>query len=303
MNHQDKIGFTAYLQAKNIWQNTIERYVLQIEKVEQWLNARGGSLLTAQKKDVLDYLLFMQNLNLSGSTRQHRLGILSHYYTFLTQNEQIPMNPTTGIKLRGTRKKILPAVLTVEEMEQLLDTHFILKVQNARKEKTNEKGQFLSPKHTHWRNHLILSFCVYQGLNRSDWQALTLDDLDLQKATVHIKAQRQSNTRTLPLHATQIPIIYGYLNEARPHFKLNENLLFNPKFQPHPLIIELKNLYPKFEDFTQLRASIITHWIKTEGLRKAQYKAGHRYISSTESYLNNDLSALQDNLERFHPLK
>ena len=302
MNQQNKIDFTAYLQAKNIWETTIEKYILQIEKFEQWSNARGGSPQTAQKKDILDYLQVLQNRNLSGSTRQHRLGILAHYYTFLYKTDQTFTNPTTGIKLRGTRKKVLPSIITIEEMEELLDTHFLLKVQHTQEKTGNRKGKLEVYRHTPQRNHLILSFCIYQGLNRSEWQELTLDDIDMQKATIHIKAQRKTNARILPLHATQIGMIYMYLNEARPLFNLNNHLLFNPKFQPHPFIIELKNLYPKFEDFTQLRASIITYWIKTEGLRKAQYKAGHRYISSTEQYLANDLESLKEDITRFHPL-
>ncbi|GEM_PF-3189705 len=34
----------------------------------------------------------------------------------------------------------------------------------------------------------------------------------------------------------------------------------------------------------QLRASVIVKWLKMYNLRKAQYLAGHRYISSTEAY-------------------
>jgi integrase/recombinase XerD len=68
------------------------------------------------------------------------------------------------------------------------------------------------------------------------------------------------------------------------------------------LFIQLRNILPKFEDFTQIRASVITNWIKVHGLRKAQYLAGHRYISSTENYLANDFESLQNDLENFHPL-
>lgn len=301
MNEQNKTAFTAYLQAKNNLQSTIEKYIAQIEKIEHWLELhRAKPIDQAEKKDILAYLLHIQKL--SGSTRQHKLGILSHYYTFLYSTEQCAQNPTRGIKLRGTRKTILPSILTVEQMEELLDTHFVLNVQHAGTQKNNEKGQFLTSKHVHLRNHLILSFCVYQGLTRAEWQALKLEDVNLQKATLHIQAGRQTNARTLPLHATQIGIIYAYLNESRPHFNLTENQLLNPKFQTHRFMGELRKIYPNFKELTQLRASIITHWIKTEGLRKAQYKAGHRYISSTEKYQANDLDSLKDDITRFHPI-
>ena len=84
-------------------------------------------------------------------------------------------------------------------------------------------------------------------------------------------------------------------------FKENGNLINSvPDLQK--LIASTKKIYPKFTDFKQLRASIITHWIQTEGLRKAQYKAGHKYISSTEEYIANDFESLKNDINRFHPL-
>ncbi len=79
-------------------------------------------------------------------------------------------------------------------------------------------------------------------------------------------------------------------------------LLFTSTPELQKWATKLRKLYPKFTDFKQIRASIITYWIQTEGLRKAQYKAGHRYISSTENYLSNDLESLKDDISQFHPL-
>ena len=64
----------------------------------------------------------------------------------------------------------------------------------------------------------------------------------------------------------------------------------------------LRQLCPRYRNFIQVRASVITCWIKQHGLRKAQYLAGHRYISSTEHYLHNDFEQLQNDLDLFHPL-
>jgi len=64
---------------------------------------------------------------------------------------------------------------------------------------------------------------------------------------------------------------------------------------------QIKTLEKSFLNFKQIRASVITHWIKTTGLRKAQYYAGHRYISSTENYLPNDLESLTEDIAKFNP--
>ncbi|MGB3342779.1 MAG: hypothetical protein WBA61_02595 [Aequorivita sp.] len=49
-------------------------------------------------------------------------------------------------------------------------------------------------------------------------------------------------------------------------------------------------------------ASVITIWLGQYNLRKVQYLAGHRYISSTERYLQNDLENLHEMVNNFHPI-
>jgi integrase/recombinase XerD len=122
------------------------------------------------------------------------------------------------------------------------------------------------------------------------------------QATIHVKERRKTNGRTLPLQAMQIGILYEYLHATRGQFKEDNEFLINSNPELQKLSTALKKIYPKFTDFSQLRSSIITYWIQTEGLRKAQYKAGHRYISSTEEYLWGDLESLKSDINTFHPL-
>ncbi|MDF1573072.1 MAG: hypothetical protein P1P82_15795 [Bacteroidales bacterium] len=53
----------------------------------------------------------------------------------------------------------------------------------------------------------------------------------------------------------------------------------------------------------QIRSSVITHWLKHYNLRQVQYMAGHKYVSSTERYQQNNLDKLQGQLEKYHPLE
>lgn len=52
----------------------------------------------------------------------------------------------------------------------------------------------------------------------------------------------------------------------------------------------------------QLRASVIVKWLKMYNLREVQYMAGHRYISATEAYRQNELEGLAEEVNQFHPL-
>jgi site-specific recombinase XerD len=297
-------SFEAYLQAKNIWHTTIEKYTVQLEKFEHWLQTnKSKTLEQAEKKDVLDYLQYLKEiLNNVVRSRSQVLGVLKHYYTFLHQNLEIASNPTTLIKLRGTKKRIINKLLSLEEMNELLDSYYTLKVQHAEQGKSNNLGRFQSSKHIHQRNYLILSLCVYQGLNRSECKSIKINDINLQQATIHIEAKRKSNARTLPLQALQMGILYEYLHTTRPQFQNDNELLINSNPELQKLSLAVKKIYPKFTDYSQLRSSIITYWIQTQGLRKAQHNAGHRYISSTEEYLWGDLESLKNDINTFHPL-
>lgn len=65
---------------------------------------------------------------------------------------------------------------------------------------------------------------------------------------------------------------------------------------------ELKNKNKKFINFLQIRASVITHWLAQYNLCEVQYRAGHRYVSTTESYLVNQMEDLQKDIEDFNPI-
>ena len=77
------------------------------------------------------------------------------------------------------------------------------------------------------------------------------------------------------------------------------------KYAPLPagLLKNLKQYNHKVSSYGQLRASIIVNWLARYNLRQVQYLVGHRYISSTEKYVQDDLENLHDIVKNFHPLK
>ena len=60
---------------------------------------------------------------------------------------------------------------------------------------------------------------------------------------------------------------------------------------------------PEILNPKQIRASVITYWLKNYNLRQVQYFAGHKYVSSTERYQLNNLENLKNQLDKYHPLK
>jgi integrase/recombinase XerD len=168
------------------------------------------------------------------------------------------------------------------------------------------------------RNALIVSILIYQGIVTGEIEKIQLADLDLIKATIKIRGSRRHNERILPLKATQIGLFMHYLQNVRPqileyHTKESNNLFLTlPEFSKKStdkdnldifkrLSKQLQRTDKQFFNFKQVRASVITFWLKTQGLRKTQYLAGHKWISSTEDYLPNNLDDLTDDINKMHP--
>ena len=307
--------FIKYLEGKDLSKSTQSAYLRQVNLFFTWFNQEAES---CTKKDVLRYLEYLKTKKgHENITRRNALIALNHYFTFLLKDEAIANNPTALLKIRGVKKTSLYNTYTTEELQNLYDDYYhnyIRTFDNTHIPKNQQQQNYLSRE----RNYIMLGFLIYQGLSTNELQKITLSEIDLNKATVIIKAGKKSNERKLPLNASQIGSLINYINIIRPQFFKycieNEQLFFalpesskrktssiNLMHTFKPLTKQVKSINTKFLNFKQVRASLITNWLKTEGLRKTQYLAGHRYISSTEKYLPNDLEGLTQDIAQFNP--
>jgi site-specific recombinase XerD len=306
-------NLTSYLQAKNLSNTTQTAYQRHVNLFLEWHTKEPQN---TTKKDILNYLSYLQtNKNQANITRKNALISLKHYFDFL----DFDANPTTFLTIRGTKKKHLYKTYTAEELTQIYDNFyhtFIRTFDDKNIPKNQQEQSYLSRN----RNFAIIGFLLFNGLNTNEIQNIALKDLDLIQAKVTIKSTSKSCARTLNLSAQQIGSLMNYLQNIRPKFlsyqqdRESQNL-----FLPLPeagrsrtektnlmgifkqLSKNMAEIQKDFQKFKQIRASVITNWLKTEGLRKTQYLAGHRYISSTEHYQPNDLEALTDEIEKFNP--
>ena len=309
-------NFIKYLQEKGLTENTQKAYLRNANLFLSWYKSEP---MNAQKKDILKYLEHLKKKKKQQNiTRRNSLIALNHYFEFLLKTEQIAVNPTNLLKIRGTKKKQLYNVFTAEELTQLADDYYNIFIKNFDENhipKNQRKNSYL----TRNRNYLMFTFLVYQGLHTNELQKIQLDDINTIKASVNITGSKKTNERKLILRPEQIGVLMNYLQNIRPQFLENYTTENNNLFLTLPevskkkteqtrvmyalktLTKQAKSISLNFTSFKQIRASVITNWIKTVGLRKAQYNAGHRYISTTEKYLPNDLEQLTDEIEKFNP--
>lgn len=308
--------FTKYLEQNNYRPATIDRYTRHVTSLEAWYSLEVEN---CQKKDILKYLSYLKtNKKLTVNSRNNALIAIRHYFDYLLQENQVTTNPTNLIKLRGLNKRTLTHIYSLEELEQLTDAYCQLEVKRTQESLQQGKGGYLKQRtyYAKLRNYAVLQLFIYQGLHTREVLQLQLDDIQLNKTTVTIsKGSTRGSARTLPLNAMQIGTLIQYLNEVRPELETAHtgNTLFlpipkkDPKANKQPELCfkglnkQLKRLDRNYTSLVQLRASVITYWITTQGLRKAQYLAGHKNIASTESYIPNLLEDLADDITKFNP--
>lgn len=322
MNQQAK--FIAYLQKKDLAQSSIMHYQSYVELFLKRVSRRTAANQEIEpnqitKADILKHLEYLKkHKRQQNITRSNHLIAINHYFTFLYEQEQVSENPCLLLKIRGTKKTSLYKIFTLEQLEQLYDSYYQVDVRNyddSHIPQNQRKQSALSKE----RNAAILSLLLFQGTTTKELDTLLIQDLDLIKATVKIRGGKKSNERTLPLKAEQIGLLMHYQNIIRPQLAQYSNIESKNLFLPlpefnkqttdndslmhvfKPLTKQLKSIEPHFLNFKQTRASVITLWLKTVGLRKTQYLAGHRYISSTERYLPNNLEGLTNDIAKLHP--
>lgn len=293
---------------------TIKEYTRQVNLFISWYGDQDT--INVQKKDILNYLSYLKHCkNHQAVSSNHALISLRHYFDSLIGQGIICLNPTALIKLRGVKKRRLHYIYNPEELTELADNYYQLYVKTAREKALSgiRPTLYKESYHAQTRNHVILLFFIHQGLTTREVLHLQTEDIDLHKATVTVQTTTRGRDRTLPLHATQTGMLIHYINEVRPLLtnKTQNDTLFLPVRQGNgekhaaraliQLTTALKRIDRHFATLAQIRASIITYWIKTYGLRKAQYMAGHKSIVSTEEYLPNHIEDLADDITKFNP--
>jgi integrase/recombinase XerD len=160
-----------------------------------------------------------------------------------------------------------------------------------------EPGKIIPPQEQNLlsrrRNKVILGLLVNQGLRVEEIKALKVQDLQLREGRITVHSQRRTATRVLELEGSQVYELMDYLagtrkemlqacGEAPDDLFIQRNKAVNFYGITATLLEHLRKINKAVKNFDQIRASVITHWVMGYDLRKAQYMAGHRYVSSTE---------------------
>ena len=289
-------GYKSYLQLeKSLSKNSIEAYLHDIEKLQQYLAISQQTILldAINLKRLQNFIHWIHELGMTATSQARIISGLKSFFNYLMLEDIIQSNPTELLEAPKTARK-LPDTLAFEELEKLFDAI----------DMSTQEGT---------RNKAILETMYSCGLRVTELTELKMSNIyaDVEFIKVIGKGNKE---RLIPIGESALKFIQLYLDNIRCHIlpkKNAEDILFLnrrggklSRVMIFYIIKELtnkagiqKNIHPH-----TLRHSFATHLVEGgANLRAVQEMLGHESITTTEIYTHLDRNFLKETLNTFHP--
>ncbi|MCH4828202.1 MULTISPECIES: tyrosine-type recombinase/integrase [Flavobacterium] len=274
--------------------------------IKRFTDYYGNKAKLATFKDVLNYIEHLRkNYDLSPKTLRHCLYGVKIYFNYLLETGQRKDHPCSELFLKDKidRQIQVDTFYSPETLEKFFETYQI------RKKKYLEN-----------RNKVIISLLIYQALTVKEIAELEVENINLEKCEIYIKGSleitsKSPQSRTLPLNAKQILLIYNYLEKDRikllKYNNKQESSIFilgqyGEKINAHGISKMINEQKPKQEQIQpmKIRQSVIANLLKKENdTRIVQVFSGHRRASTTIQYKQTELEQLQNAVNNYHPIR
>lgn len=286
--------FENYLRAEGQRLNTVRGNRGSVNVFLDWTEQEQIDYVQVSYSDLLSYINHQKEKGNAKTTINGKLQGIRHFYNYLQQKEQVAFNPAAELRIKNVITRQPHDLIEWEDLETLYQHYPTSSV-------------------TGKRNKTILGMLIYQGLASGEVAAIELKDVQLEEAKVYVPGVGRSNSRTLKLASLQILQLQKYITQVRPVLlamtdKKSEKLFISSgdgnrlENSLMRLMRAVRMLNTSIKNPKQIRASVITYWLKIHNIRQVQYMTGHRYVSSTERYRTDHLESLQEQIDALHPL-
>jgi len=290
------LDFKTYLKLeRSVSPNTISGYLSDCKQYFEYLREYGIEPMDATPEDVAAFLSLKQTQeNISKRTQSRILSSIRSFYGYLRAEgfiEEDPCDKVSSPKINP----YLPTVLSVEEVERILDS------------------VDLSQSEGH-RDRCILEVLYSCGLRVSELVNLKISDLFLDEGFIRIFG-KGSKQRLVPIGEPAIKAIrlYRSVRDAGNVSHKDEDILFLNRRGSKLSRVAIFNIVKTqaaaagiAKDISPhtFRHSFATHLVENGAdLRVVQEMLGHESILTTEIYTHIDSAKWQSTILKFHPLR
>jgi len=263
-------SFKKYLNTKRYSPNTIKTYTEALQVFLTFFNDKEVSKINNQ--DVVNfYSSYILEKNLSISYQNQIVNAIKLYFKTIKETAIIVEKI-----YRPKTQKLLPNVLSKEEIKKILNAH------NNIKHKT------------------MLSLIYSCGLRRSELINLKMNDIDSNRNLVIIRQAKGKKDRIAPLSLNILVMLRAYFTAYKPKTWLFEGRIAGEQYDERSLSLVLKQALEKANikkpvSLHWLRHSYATHLLEAgTDLRYIQEILGHKSSKTTEIYTHVSTKSLQN---------
>lgn len=273
---------------KGLSDKTKESYKNDLLIYQKYLKRKHIEDIEDIKKEDIEAFLKIRSKE-ETTTIAHNLTVIKNFHSYCLKEKLVKEDVSEFID-RPKLKKALPKVLSIEDVDKLLD----IKLETP----------------FDYRNKAMLELMYGSGLRVSELINLEMNDIDTTTALIRILG-KGNKERDIPLGEYSIEALKKYL-EVRPALlkgKSCNKLFLNNHgtgmtrqgfFKNLKALLEEKNLNPNVSPHT-LRHSFATHLInRGADLRSIQEMLGHSDISTTKIYTKVSDQKVLDDYYEYH---
>lgn len=271
--------------------NTVNSYKEDLYLYKSYLKQKNISKTSSiTTKDIEKYLIYLQDNEYTITSIARKLTAIKNFHKYLFQKKIVSKNVAETIE-RPKLRKSLPKVMTVEEVDKLLNIE------------CNTVFDY--------RNKAMLELLYATGLRISELLNLKLSDVDLENCVVRCFG-KGSKERIVPIGEYVLYYLNIYLDKRCELSKNNkcEYLFLNKlggklsRFSFFKIIKKIlleKNINISLSPHT-LRHSFATHMLEYGAdLRTIQELLGHSNIATTKIYTHISNKKIEEDYKKFHP--
>jgi integrase/recombinase XerD len=295
--------YEGWALATGLSAQTVRSQIMAIRRFIRWCDERGITRPQDITRPVLEryqrqvYLHRKRNGGSLSVTAQ--LGLLNPvqaWFKWLARENHILINPAAELKLPRRRKGLPRGLLSVEEIEQVLNQCDVTAALGI-------------------RNRAMLETLYSCGLRRQELVNLKTYEIDLSQGTLTVRHGKGDKDRVVPIGERACAWVDKYLREARPGLQKgaeNHALFLYEDGGPFPPG-RLGDLVKRHLEHAGIvhpgachlfRHAMATHMLHNSAdLRSLQTILGHADLTTTQIYTHVVLDKLKDVHAATHPAK
>jgi integrase/recombinase XerD len=286
--------FIYYLSVeRGLAENTLVSYKQDLMKFKEFLTNKGiTDIINISKTHILGYLLQLKKDGLASSTVSRHLAAIKSFNHFLLNEGFIKKDPTINLESPKLEKR-LPKILSVEEVDKLLD-------------------QPNNGKVTGLRDKAMLELLYATGMRVTELISLNLEDANLDMGYIRCFG-KGSKERIVPIGSLAQKWVSEYLLSGRVKLirSKDEKSIF---LNHHGRKMTRQGFWKIIKQYVKeagikkdvtphtLRHSFATHLLENGAdLRSVQEMLGHADITTTQIYTHLTKGRIREVYAKAHP--